>query len=470
MRLMEIGGDGAELAASAADKNNTPVVERHLLSCCLQVHGDGNAGLDEAAEIVDHDDFSIPGYRLIFQTLTAIRSEGRVVTLVDVHERVVHETNRIPGLLGAVGDLGGIRGLPVWLADTLDLEPVGTRARYFALAVREASLFRRLRGAAAEISILADRPTGAAADVLAECEQTLFALGDVARKQDEDQTVVAEKLIVESQNRVDARQGGESLGGVSLGLCDLDRVLGGLRGGQMMVLGGRPGGGKTALALTIAARAAQRGLPTLFFSLEMPGDQIGDRLLAMGSGVPMSRLTRGGRLTEQEVSRVTSVGPRWQGSPLYVDDTSDQAVARMASKLRRGIRRNGIGLVVIDYLQLVRPENPRDNRVQQVGTIARRVKGMARDHGVPVVCLCQLNRSAEQRNDKPKLSDLRESGEIEQHADMVVLLHHDEQPYDAAVWKIEALVRKNRNGPVDEVDLSYVRAVMTFNNYAPETR
>jgi replicative DNA helicase len=304
--------------------------------------------------------------------------------------------------------------------------------------------------------------------VLGHCERLLFDLTEAGESGRESVTD-SHRLMREAGERVDRRQeSGGSLGGLSCGYPDLDTVLGGLRPGQLVVVGARPGGGKTALGLSVAARVAMAGEPVMVFSLEMPADQIGDRLLAMGSGVSVARLTRGDRLSDGEVIRVaTATGPSWVGgASLHVDDAPDMPAARVAAKTRRAVRRHGVALVVVDYLQLLRPENPRDNRVQQVGLAARRMKQVARECGVPLVLLCQLNRQVEQRgNDKPRLSDLRESGEIEQHADMVILLHtRPDQPQDAAVWEIDAVVAKNRNGPVGDVPLLYRRATTFFEN------
>ncbi len=242
----------------------------------------------------------------------------------------------------------------------------------------------------------------------------------------------------------------------------------------MIVVGARPGGCKTALglniALNIAATAASGGVPALFLSLEMPAVEIAGRVLAMGSGVPMHRFNRGVRLGGDELNALVAVNaPGGIGTaPLFIDDRADVTAAGVAGTLRRAVHRRGVGLAVVDYLQLLQPENPKDNRVQQVGTAARRLKHVARQTGVPIICLCQLNRQVEDRaGGKPRLSDLRESGEIEQHADAVVLLHTPPgQPDSNAVWTIDAVVAKNRNGPVSDVPLAYKRPLMRFENSA----
>ena len=214
-----------------------------------------------------------------------------------------------------------------------------------------------------------------------------------------------------------------------------------------------------------AALAAKR---VLFFSMEMPAQQIAERLISMGSGVPLTKITRGS-ITATDAERIIAVARGDTGSGhVFVDDTPDQPAARIMALTRRAVRRWGADLVVVDYLQLMRPENPDENRTQQVGLMARRIKQLARECGVPVVCLCQLNRQVENRPgaSKPRLADLRESGEIEAHADAVLLLspqpNQDEQN---EVWLIDATVAKNRHGPVGEVTLAYRRPCVRFENY-----
>lgn len=452
---------------SPSDRENVPAIERALLGACLRADAD-DAGIDDAAEIVGPDDFAVPAHAATFAAAAECRRERSVVLLADVYDRLRKSAARDPA---AASELRGMRPSPAaWLAGLWEGEATGANARHYAALVREASLFRRLRGVAAEIAALSAKPTGPAADVLGECERLLYDLTDAGRVEPE-RLWDARSLMTAAAERADERQAsGAKLGGLSIGFPDLDDLLGGLRPGQLVVVGARPGGGKTAFSLSVAAKVVLAGAGVLFVSMEMPADQIADRLLAMGSGVPMSKLTRGQSLTPGEVERLArAAGPAWVGGTLlFVDDAPDQPAQRVAAKLRRAARRQGVALAVVDYLQLLRPENPRENRTQQVGLAARRMKQAARECGVPVILLCQLNRQVEQRGgDRPRLSDLRESGEIEQHADMVLLLHtRPDQTPEQAVWTVDVVVAKNRNGPVGDVPLAYRRAVMTFENLA----
>ncbi len=451
----------------ATDRAGIPEVERHLLSCCLW-GGPNDPGIDDAAEVVTPTDFILAAHGAVFAAALERRRECGTVLPEDVADLLAKRAASDQQLAAVLGDLGA--DLVSWLIETQrTLEPYGGHARILARLVREASLFRQLRSVAAEISRHAVMPTGPAAEVFGQCERLLFDLADTSAGANTLHS--AADMMRAAGHRVDLRQSnGGRLGGLSCGYPDLDELLGGLRPGQMVVVGARPGGGKTAMGLNIAAKVANGGIPVMFFSLEMPEDQIADRLLSMGSGVPMSKLTKGRPLTAHETDRVFgAAGPDWiGGAGFHCDDASDQSAQRMTAVLRRAVRRHGIGLGVVDYLQLIRAENPKDNRTQQVGTAARRVKQMARECGVPVLCLCQLNREVENRaGGRPKLSDLRESGEIEQHADMVLLLHREANlSNDDPIWPVEVIVAKNRNGPIGDVPLMYKRATMTFENSA----
>jgi replicative DNA helicase len=312
-------------------------------------------------------------------------------------------------------------------------------------------------------------PTSSAAELVAAAERKLYALAADAHGDANTARRVGEVVGEVLQSIDDRVSSGGALAGLSTGYPDLDSVLGGMRPGELIVLGARPSLGKTALSLNIVERVASTGEPTLFFSLEMTARDITERLLSMGSSVPMHRLTRPRELRPDDIDALFRAGsPQGVGgSPIFVDDAPEQSAARMASVARRLARREGVQLVVVDYLQLMKPENAKENRTQQVGAMALRMKQMARTLGVPVILLSQLNRELEHQNRKPRLSDLRESGDIEAHADRVILLHREaDLPADDPVWPIDLVVAKNRNGPIGDVRLMYRRPVMRFENAA----
>lgn len=353
-------------------------------------------------------------------------------------------------------DIGGAS----YLADLWESAATGANSLYYAKLIRDASSVRQLIHAASEVLRDAYDNAGPADEMIAAAERKILAIADA--KCQGEQVKNVRQLFQEAMGRIDSNSGG--LGGKSTGYPMLDNVTGGLKDGELTIIGARPSVGKTALGLNIAINAAMSGTPVLFFSLEMPESQIAERMLSMGSGVPMHKFTRGRNLNDTEVSRLieTSSPDGLGGCGIWVESTSDQPAARIAAITRRAIRKYGIQIVVVDYLQLIRAENAKDNKAQQVGTLALRMKQLARDCGIPVLVPSQLNRDTEHRG-KPRLSDLKESGDIEAHADRVILLHREHDlPQDHEIWPIDVIVAKNRNGPVGSVTMSYRRPVMRF--------
>lgn len=446
------------------DRGDLPRVERHLLACCIR--GDeGDWGIDDALEVVTPADFALPGHASVFAVCEELRREHRAVLAPDVCARLEELDAAAPHSVG----LADLKPDPArWLAGTVELEPTGARAKYYARMVRDAALLRRLRAVVGEMTRDVAQPTGPAEEVIRDCESLLFQLTDsCGPKRETAQPVVG--AMAEVLADIDARASGEFPAGLSTGYRDIDNVLGPLRPGHMVVIGARPGGGKTALSVCFAANAAGAGASSLFFSMEMPRKQIAERILSTSAGVPLTKITRGS-VSASEAGRLASVAMGETGAQrVYVDDTPDQPAARLMALARRAVRRWGVGLVVVDYLQLMRPENADENRTQQVGMMARRLKQLARECNVPVVCLCQLNRQVENRpgGSKPRLADLRESGEIEAHADSVILLSPQPNQSDGDdVWLIDATIAKNRHGPVGDVTLAYRRSCVRFENVA----
>jgi replicative DNA helicase len=412
--------------------------------------------LDAIAATIRGADFYEDAHRRVFRAVVDLVRDGKPVDMAGVFSQL--QVN------GDTLDAGGT----AYLAELWESAETGANVEYHAAIVRDAALARSLIHTATEVIRDAYDHVAPAAEQLATAERKLF---DLRGDQSGGGPVRARDLIREALERIDQRRaGGDGLNGLATHYPDLDQYLAGLKPGQMIVLGARPGGGKTALALNIAANVAGAGESVLFFSMEMPKEEIADRLLAMGSDVRLIRISRG-KLDAAELDRLANqqtdagVGT----IPLWVDDRPGQSADQLLAVTRRAVRRHGVKLVIVDYLQLMRPENPRENRTQQVGTCARRIKQIARECRIPVLCLCQLNRQVEGRADaRPLLSDLRESGEIEQHADAVVFLSpaaNQDQSWE--VWTIDVGVRKNRNGPTGDTALAYRRPVLRFENHRP---
>jgi len=430
------------------------VAERGVVGGILR---DPDLALDDAAGILaGPGDFHDPGYALVYETCLRLRERGQPVEISNVRLAVV-QADRVAEL-----------GPDPWanLAEAFGETPSGANVRYFAGVVREAASRRRLVHEAR--SMLADAlapPAESAAEMVGRWEAGLRAAADAAVPAG-DEPVALPALLRDYLADLDLRQAGGGAAGLPTGLADLDALLGGMRPGQLIVIGARPATGKTALALAFLAHVSRNcGVPSYFASIEMPRGEIAARLLAMGTGVNLHRITRA-KLSSDDFERLAgSTSPSVYGrTMLFVDDSPVVTAARLSAQVRRAVRRHGVGLAAVDYLQLMQAAHAGDGRVQQVGQLARDVKTLARQCGIPVVLLSQLNRQSEGRGDgRPKMSDLRESGEIEQHADAVVLLHVPPgQADDLPSWQVEAIVAKNRNGPVGDVPLVFHRPFVRF--------
>lgn len=431
--------------------------ERSLAGSVLR---DPELALDDALKhVAGAEDFYSHHYALLFRTVQQLLAGGKPAGADSVYMALVRS--------GEAAELGP--DPKEFLADLLIQFPTGARAGHYAEQVRDAAVRRRILHAAREI--LRDctmPPTGTADELLERCEAAFRELSDRGRAGAEP--VVLPDLVRRTLEEIDARSGGGEPAGVPTGLSDLDALLGGMRPGQLLVVGARPGAGKTALCLAILAHCCRaQGLPAYLASLEMPAAEICHRLLAMGTGVRLHHITRAKLSADDAAKLAGALDPVVYGrAMLSVDDAPAMSAAQVHATLRREVRRRGCRVAAVDYLQLMRPADPKESRVQQVGRLARDLKLAARDCNVPIVLLSQLNRESEARGDgRPKLSDLRESGEIEQHADGVVLLHvAPGQDEDAECWPVTAVVAKNRNGPVGDVPLVYRRPLTRFENAA----
>jgi replicative DNA helicase len=413
--------------------------------------------LPDVAAVLRPEAFYLDAHQRVFTAIGAVAAAGVPIDLVAVHAELKRR--------GDAKDAGGAGHL----AELWEAVPTGANAAHHAKLVRDASTLRGLIRVANEILREAHSPTGPAEELVAAAERKLFALAQAARGETGGARALSD-VVREVLDNIDARvSSGSTLAGLATGFADLDRVLGGMRPGELLVVGARPSVGKTAFGLNVAPNVAQSGAGVLFCSLEMPAAQIGERLLSMGSGVPMHRLSRPRELRPDDFGALVAAGgSEGVGArPIFIDDESDQTAARVASEARRAVTRYGVQLVIVDYLGLMRPENPRDNQTQKIGTLALRMKQMARGLDVPVILLAQLNRDSERAARRPTLADLRDSGDIEAHADRVILLHRDPNlDTQQAVWPVELVVAKNRNGPVGDIRLAYRRPVLRFENCA----
>jgi replicative DNA helicase len=345
-------------------------------------------------------------------------------------------------------------------------------AEHYARIVRDKAVLRSLIHAGTDIVHEAYEPGVDARSMLARAEERVFRILDT---KGDTQVRSLRDVLHESLARIDARlQHRHAYGGIETGLIDYDDLTGGLHNSELAILAARPSMGKTALALNIVEHIANDergpGKPVLVVSLEMSSLELGDRLLCARSRVNSHRL-RNGTITAEESRKLVQTAAEVSRAPLFIDDSPSRNMTEIAATARRLKRQEKLALVVIDYLQLVEPDNPRDPRQEQVARISRRLKGLARELDVPVLCLAQLNRQVEAtRDNRPQLSHLRESGAIEQDADVVMFVHREEfyqstdEDRERVKGQADLLIRKQRNGPTGDVKLTWLHEFTRFEN------
>lgn len=344
---------------------------------------------------------------------------------------------------------------------------------YYAHRVRYCSTRRKLINASSEINGHARSEYLDESELLDFCEKQVFSVLEDRVKAD---AVPVGDILADAMDQLDKAKAGATQG-IKTGLTELDRILGGLRDGELIIVAGRTSMGKTALAANIAENVSLSGKSTLFISLEMAQLELGNRIMCSHARV-CSKKVRDGFISKEERARLVESCGEIGTAPLFIDDTASRTTASIAAIARRWKRKYDLRLIVVDYLQFVQPDNARDPRQEQVAAIARKLKHIARELSVPVICLAQLNRQVEASKDnKPKLSHLRESGAIEQDADVVLFVHREE--YYASQQemmpggskadckgKAQLIIAKHRNGPTGEVNLAWFDSFTRFDNLA----
>jgi replicative DNA helicase len=412
--------------------------------------------LAEVRESIAGESFYFDAHRQVWNAMIGLADSNSPIDLIAIHDRLAASKQ--------LADVGGA----AYLAELWEAVPTGASAIHHAGIIRGHWVRRWIIQAANELIRDAHARKMPANELIADFESKVFALSQSSSRKSEVHLIgdVIREVMQDIEDRISS---GSTMSGIPTGYPDLDDMLGGLKPGELLVIGARPSVGKTAFALNVMSNIARTGVPVFLSSIEQRRKEIGSRLLAMGSGVPMHRIVRGSSLESDEVERLMlEASPQGVGGcGLYIDDSSSQSASHILTTVRRCIAKFGIQLVVIDYLQLMVPDNPTENRTQQVGTLTRRMKLLARECNVPVMLLAQLNRENEKEKRHPRLSDLRDSGEIEQHADNAIFLHRDaDLPQSDPVWPIDVIVAKQRNGPIGSIQLGYRRAVMRFENMA----
>ena len=422
-----------------------PEAERSVLGSMLRE----NSVIGDIVQIVRAENFYQDAHQRIFKAIIVLYDKGHPVDLVTLANQLQDEKQ--------IEDIGGYS----YLAELWDAAPTAANAEYYARIVREKALTRGLIHVCTEILRDAYDQSRPADEMLGAAEQKILEIAELGVT---GKTYTLAETLHEAYDRIDARHQGESLGtsGLPTGFVDLDEKTAGLQDSELIIVAARPSVGKTAFALNIARHIViKENQPVFFVSLEQSRIELAERLLCAEAEIDSHKL-RTGRLGAGDMDKIVKASGIMRNCNLFFDDSPGQGMLRIAANARRLKLRHGIKLVMIDYLQLIEPDNRRDPRQEQVANISRRLKHLARELKIPVVALAQVNRSSEDRQDhKPRLSDLRESGSIEQDADTVMLMHRPEDNEGA----IEINVAKQRNGPTGEITLTFIKKYMRFRSF-----
>ena len=433
--------------------------ERSVLGAMLQSGG----AVSSALEMLSADDFYVPAHREIFDAAKALTAGHMAVDLVTMNTE-----------LSRRGTLPGVGGIE-YLIELTQFVPTTVNVKDYIRIVSEKSTLRRLIAASGEISQASYAQEQELPQVLSMAEKKIF---DIVMRRDGGENLLHIRDVLtstyEQMEELARLKGGVS--GVPTGFYGLDSLLTGLHGGELVLVGARPSMGKTSFAINMATNAARKGKKVAVFSLEMPREQIAMRILCGDARVNM-QMVRKGLLRDEDWMKLARALAPLAASEMYIDDTSGLTPGQLRSRCRRLMMDHGLDLIIVDYLQLMGSDSKAESRQVEVSAISRSLKAIAQEMKVPLVACAQLSRANEKRGGnslRPMLSDLRDSGSIEQDADVVMFLHRDAyykrndpnaQPDNIA----EVIVAKQRNGPLGTVKLAFLGEYTLFDNLASET-
>lgn len=444
----------------AADKGqslpHSPEAERAVLGGLMLA----NQRFDGVAEILQAGDFYKVAHRLIFTTMAALVEADKpfdILTLADA--------------LSRNDDLAAVGGME-YLSELVSQTPSSANTAAYARIVREHATVRQLINVANDISRSSFNPSGLDADDLLQlAEKRLLEIAEGRPK--EGGLEAMDGLLKSTLEKIDALFRSDSdITGLSSGLADLDKRTSGWQNGELIILAARPSMGKTALALNFVESAIfSQKKPVLVFSMEMPSESLVMRMLSSVGRIDQGKI-RNGQLTEEDWPKLTAAVQKIKGAPLFIDDTAALTPQDMRARIRRTTREHGEpGLIMVDYLQLMQTVGNNEGRTQEISEISRTLKAMAKEYNCPVIALSQLNRGVEQRpNKRPMNSDLRESGAIEQDADVILFIYRDEYYNEDSPEKgvAELIIGKQRNGEVGTCRAAFVGKYTRFENLAPD--
>lgn len=420
-----------------------------------------NGAWDKVADLVTEADFCRPDHRLIFAAISVLGERREPFDAVTISEYLESR--------GEIADAGGLGYLGSLVRDT----PSAANVADYARIIRDRALLRELITTGNDIVGSAFHTEGRpATELVDEAERRILEIAQRGQRQGSG-FVHLRSVLGDTIDRLDMlHQAGGSITGVSTGFTRFDEFSAGLQRGDLIVIAGRPSMGKTTLAINVAENAALGArLSVAVFSMEMSVDQLALRMISSLGRVDQAHL-RNGRFSDEEWPRINGAIRQMAEAKIFIDDTPALTPTEVRSRARRLQREHGLDLIVLDYLQLMRVAGNTENRATEISEISRSLKALARELKVPVIALSQLNRSVEQRQDKkPVMSDLRESGAIEQDADMIVFIYRDEVYNQNTPRKgiADITIGKQRNGPTGEFPLTFLGKYTRFENYAPET-
>ena len=416
-----------------------------------------NEAWDKVADQVSEEDFYRRDHRHIF---TAIRHLAQ--------ESVPFDVITLSEWLDKQGELENVGGFS-YLGSLANNTPSAANIKSYAAIVRERSVLRQLIQVANEVADSAFHPEGRKVhELLDEAEKRVFEIADQGSRNRKG-FVGMKELLVSAVDRIDHLfQQDSPITGVATGFDDFDEMTSGMQDADLVIIAGRPSMGKTTFAMNIAENAAiKHQIPVAVFSMEMPGESLAMRMLSSLGRIDQHKM-RTGKLDDDDWPRLTSAVGILSEAPIYIDDTPGLTPTELRARARRLVREHGLGMIVIDYLQLMQVAGGSENRATEISEISRSLKGLAKELGVPVIALSQLNRSLEQRpNKRPVMSDLRESGAIEQDADVITFIYRDEVYNEDSPDKgtAEIIIGKQRNGPIGTTRLTFLGKYTRFENF-----
>ena len=416
-----------------------------------------NETWDKISDLVIEDDFYRRDHRLIFRSIAALAEKGSPFDVVTLSEWL--ESN------SQLDNAGGL----AYLGTLANNTPSVANIMAYAKIVRERSVLRQLISVGHKISTSCYETEGRESEELLDnAEKLVFKISEQGNRGRREFTAIKD-LLVQAVDRIDTLfQQDDPITGVATGFTQFDEMTSGLQPADLVIVAGRPSMGKTTFAMNIAEHAAVKSqLPVAVFSMEMPGEQLAMRMLSSLGRIDQHKV-RTGKLGDDDWPKLTHAVGQLAEAPMFIDDTPALTPTELRSRARRLMREHGLGLIVIDYLQLMQVKGTSENRTNEISEISRSLKSLAKELNVPIVALSQLNRSLEQRpNKRPVMSDLRESGAIEQDADVITFIYRDEVYNEDSPEKgiAEIIIGKQRNGPIGTARMTFIGQYTRFENY-----